>query len=175
MLQNNLPYAKIVGALDEIGITVTERNISNWKTRGGYREWSLAQDHAVQVRLFQDNLTGYLRQQDASQVPEVGLQLAATYLSEFLLQPDTRQQLAADPEKFSRLTAALCRLTQQIHNLQKYRDDSAKELGPNHHPERLKREEEASVERTREAYSSSLPQSPNDPPIPHRNYAPSPS
>jgi hypothetical protein len=36
MLRNNIPQSKIVGALDEHGIKVTERNVSNWKTRGGY-------------------------------------------------------------------------------------------------------------------------------------------
>src|SRR3954469_6710148 len=32
MLQNNIRPKKIVGALDEVGIRVTTRNISNWKT-----------------------------------------------------------------------------------------------------------------------------------------------
>src|SRR4030095_12596807 len=39
MLRNNMPYANIVAALDELEIHVTERNVSNWKTPGGYREW----------------------------------------------------------------------------------------------------------------------------------------
>src|SRR5438067_172458 len=39
MLQNNIRFSKIVGALDEHGFRVTERNVSNWKTRGGYKEW----------------------------------------------------------------------------------------------------------------------------------------
>src|SRR5262245_60309448 len=38
MLLNGVPYKNIVAALDEIGYTVTERNISNWAT-GGYVEW----------------------------------------------------------------------------------------------------------------------------------------
>src|SRR5437870_515755 len=43
MLHNHVPYAKIVGALDELAIKATERNISNWKTRGGYKEWCAEQ------------------------------------------------------------------------------------------------------------------------------------
>ena len=35
MLQNNVPQDRIVAALDDLGIRVTLRNISNWKTRGG--------------------------------------------------------------------------------------------------------------------------------------------
>src|SRR5438552_1947332 len=30
MLRDNIPYEKIVGALDEHGTRVTERNVSNW-------------------------------------------------------------------------------------------------------------------------------------------------
>src|SRR5260370_42120419 len=40
MLRNNIPHSKIVGALEEHGIRVTVRNVSNWKTRGGYKERS---------------------------------------------------------------------------------------------------------------------------------------
>ena len=38
MLRNNIPASKIKDALDEHGYIVTQRNVSNWKTRGGYRE-----------------------------------------------------------------------------------------------------------------------------------------
>src|SRR4051812_22582372 len=43
MLRDNIPYDEIVGALNEHGICVTERNVSNWKTRGGYKEWAAEQ------------------------------------------------------------------------------------------------------------------------------------
>src|SRR6266699_1144085 len=52
MLQNNVPYSNIVGALDEHGIRVTERNVSNWKTRGGYGEWQVEEARAVEARLL---------------------------------------------------------------------------------------------------------------------------
>jgi hypothetical protein len=72
MLRDNIPYSKIVGALDDLGIEVTERNVSNWKTRGGYHDWRVEQDRAVDARLLQDNLTEYLRRNDATELPEVG-------------------------------------------------------------------------------------------------------
>ena len=173
MLQNNIHQQKIVGALDEIGITITQRNVSNWKTRGGYKEWCREENHAVQTRLLQDHLTEFLRKDDASEVPEVGLQLAATQLSEFLLTPEARQQLAAAPEKYGRMIATLCRLTGQIHALQKYRDESAKQLGRDHNPERLRRETEAELEAVRKTYSSFIPKNcPIDPEVPHRNFIP---
>src|SRR5437764_9385031 len=83
MLRNNIPHSQIVAALDEHQIKVTERNLSNWKTRGGYRDWCIEQDRALETRLLQDNLLEHLRKNDASQLAEVGLQLAATQLSQF--------------------------------------------------------------------------------------------
>ena len=76
MLRNNIPHETIRQALEEHEIRVTVRNISNWKTRGGYHDWCREQDRALETRLLQDNLTEHLRKTDASQLPEVGLQLA---------------------------------------------------------------------------------------------------
>jgi hypothetical protein len=173
MLRNNIPHPKIVDALDEHGITVTQRNVSNWKTRGGYREWCAQQDQALETHLSQDNLIGHLRTTDATQLSEVGLQLAATQLSQLFLKQDASKQLTADPEKFSTAVNALCRLNRQLYRLQKYRDDSARELGYKHDPERLKREAEKDLEITRNVYSAAkLGQSIHEPDIPHRNFIP---
>src|SRR5262249_562604 len=87
ILQNNIPHQNTVQALDEHDVRVTRRNISNWKTRGGYDEWRLEQERILTKRLRQDNITDYLRTADATHLPEVGLQLAATQLCEFLLNP----------------------------------------------------------------------------------------
>jgi len=91
----------------------------------------------------------HLRTDGASQLPEVGLQLAATQLTQFFLQPDAQQQLAASPENYTRVAAILCRIAGQIQSLQKYRDDSAKELDRKLNPERIKRDEQSDVEETR--------------------------
>ncbi len=77
MLWNAVPYKNIVAALGEACHTVTERNISNW-AMGGYLEWSLAQEHVLQNRLDQDHMLDFLRRDDAPELPEVGLQAAAT-------------------------------------------------------------------------------------------------
>ena len=119
---------------------VTKRNVSNWKTRGGYKEWRAAQEHALELRTFQDNLTGFLRRHDASELPEVGLQSAATTLSALLLRPDLTRELLSDPEKYSKLIELQCRLAREIQALQKNRDDTAKALGSKFNPERLKRQ-----------------------------------
>jgi len=173
MLRNNIPHSNIVDALDELGFNVTERNISNWKTRGGYRDWCIVQDRALETRLLQDNLLEHLRKNDASQLAEVGLQLAATELSQFFLKPETRQQLASEPEKLARTIGILCRLARQIHTLQKYRDQSTKELGEEHNPELNKREMDETIENLRDIYSAEkLGESINEPDISHRNLLP---
>jgi len=173
MLRNNIPYAKIVEALREHDIRVTERNVSNWKTRGGYNDWRLEQDRALETHVLQDNLSEHLRRNDATMLPEVGLQLAATNLSQYFLKSDTQRQLASDPEKHARAITILCRLARQIHHLQKYRDDSARELGSRYDPELLKRQAEKEVETTRNIYSAEkLGESINDFDTPHRNYVP---
>jgi hypothetical protein len=171
MLRNNIPYRKIVGALGERGFTVTERNISNWKTRGGYNEWRAAQAQALELGTFQDNLTDFLRRHDAAELPEVGLQSAATSLSAILLRPDLMRELLADPEKYSKLIQLECRLARELQALQKDRDEVSKIVGGN--PERCKREQQKEVEAVRDTHSSAkLGGSSNEPDIPHRNFIP---
>jgi hypothetical protein len=171
MLRNNIPHSQIVDALGELQFRVTERNISNWKTRGCYRDWCIAQDRALETRLLQDNLLEQLRKNDASQLAEVGLQLVATELSQFFLKPETRQQLNTAPEKLARTIGILCRLARQIHILQKYRDQSAKDLGDEHDPELLKRETDETLDSIRDIYGAEKPgESAKEHHIPHRNF-----
>jgi hypothetical protein len=173
MLRNNIPHSQIVDALDELQFKLTERNISNWKTRGGYRDWCIAQDRALETRLLQDNLLAHLRTNDASQLAEVGLQLAATELSQFFLKPETRAQLTSEPEKLARTIGILCRLARQIHILQKHRDQSAKELGPEHNNELCKRETDQTLDNLRDVYSAEkVGESAQEPDTSHRNFLP---
>ena len=170
MMRNNCSARKIVDALEEFGIKVTQRNISNWKTRGGYAQWCFEEDRAAEIRLQQDHLLQYLRKEQASQIPEVGLQLAASQMSRYLLQPEAVQQLVANPDDYARVVGALCRVTGQIHSLQKYRDECARSLGWKHNPERVRRQSEQEIEEVRENYTSTPPQSAREDPIPHRNF-----
>src|SRR5882672_2539709 len=172
MLHNHVAYSKIVGALDELAINVTERNVSNWKTRGGYKEWCVEQERQLNLSRLQDNLTDYLRKNDAGQLPEVGLQIAATQLSQMLLQPDAVQKLTAEPVKYSKVVDMLCRLATQIQSLQKDRDEAVKRSSHRHTLEFLKREEEESIDDLRQTYTGKIGNSPRDPEIPHRNELP---
>ena len=99
-------------------------------------------------------------------------QLAATQLSHMLLQPDMVQQLAAEPEKYSKVVDMLCRLSTHIQTLQKDRDEAVRKASYRHTTEYLKRENEKEVESTRRVYSSKIGKGPRDPEIPHRNDLP---
>ncbi len=169
MLYNNIPYPKIVAALDELEVKATRRNISNWKTRGGYKEWCDEQERQLNLSRLQDNLTDYLRKNDAGQLPEVGLQVAATQLSSMLLHPETAQQLAADPKKYSQVIDMLCRLATQINSLQKDRDEGVKKAAIRGTSEHFRHEDEKTVEEIRSVYSSKIGTGPRDPNVPHRN------
>jgi hypothetical protein len=118
LLHNNIPYSKIVWALEDRGIIVTERNISNWRTRGGYKEWCAEQQNQLRLAHLQDHLTDYLRKHDAQQLPEVGLQVAATQLTSLLMNPQTAAPLLADPNKFAKVVDSLDKCSARLKELQ---------------------------------------------------------
>jgi hypothetical protein len=154
MLWNGVPYKNIVAALDDAGFTLIERNISNWAT-GGYLEWRLEQEAVLENRLNQDHLLDFLRRDDAPELPEVGLQAAATRLSQVLLQKVAR---ADDPEanldNYSKLIDLLCRLNREIAATQKNRDDSRRTLGKEYDPAFVKDVEQVEAIEVERSYSS---------------------
>ena len=154
MLWNGVPYKNIVAALDDAGFTLIERNISNWAT-GGFLEWRLEQEAVLENRLDQDHLLDFLRRDDAHELPEVGLQAAATRLSQVLLQKLAR---ADDPEAnldgYSKLIDLACRLNREISTTQKNRDDARRTLGREYDPVRVKDVEQVGAIEMERSYSS---------------------
>ena len=175
MLFRNVPQENIAAALDDCGIKVTQRNISNWRTRGGYREWRLAQEHAHRLRVQQDNLVDLVRRHDASDLPEVGLQAAATHLSLFLLTPAAQELLASNPREYERRVTMLARISAQVKALQQYRDDSARKLSSKYDPERVRRDADRELAILQECFTAAIPEGPADELIPHRNELPDPT
>jgi hypothetical protein len=153
MLWNAVPYKNIVAALGDQGYKVTERNVSSWAT-GGYLEWRLEQEAVLQNGLDQDHLVSFLRRDDAAELPEVGLQAAATRLSQVLLQ---KLAHADDPEAhldgFSRMIDLLCRLNREIATTQQRRDNSRRALGPGYDPSHVKETDKLSALETERFYS----------------------
>jgi hypothetical protein len=173
LLHNHIPYSKIVLALGERGITVTERNISNWRTRGGYKEWCAEQDNQLRLAHLQDHLTDYLRKHDAQQLPEVGLQIASTQLTTLLMNPQTAAPLLADPNKYARVVDALDKCSARLKKLQNYRYKNVRRASIRDSVQNIRCEEAREVEVLREiASAQKLGDSIHEEDTPHRNDLP---
>jgi hypothetical protein len=169
MIWNGVPYKNIVEALHELCFSVTERNISNWAT-GGYLEWRLDQEIVLQNRLDQDSMLDHLRRDTASELPEVGLQAAATRLSQILVQKTANaENVEADLGSFSKMVDVLCRLNREITALQEHRDNSRRSLGRHNDPNRIKHSDQESAIQMERFYSNPPPDSklskPAEPPF----------
>jgi len=159
MLWNGLSYKNIVAALHESGFQLIERNISNWAT-GGYLEWRLEQEAVLENRLNQDHLLDFLRRDDAPELPEVGLQAAATRLSQVLLQKLAHaENPEANLDSYTKIIDLLCRLNREISVTQKNRDDSRRTLGREYDPVRVKDIEQVGAIETERTYSNPCPES----------------
>jgi len=154
MLWNGVPYKNIVAALHDAGFTLIERNISNWAT-GGYVEWRLEQEAVLENRLNQDHLLDFLRRDDAPELPEVGLQAAATRLSQLLLQKLAHaDNPEANLDNYTKLIDILCRLNREISVTQKNRDNSRRTLGRDYDPVLVKDVDQVSAIETERYYSN---------------------
>ena len=109
----------------------------------------------LQNRLDQDHLVDNLRREDASELPEVGLQAAATRISQILVQ---KTACAADVEAnigtFSEMVDVLCRLNREIAIMQKQSDDSRRTLGPAYASARVKNEDQLAAIEFERFYSN---------------------
>ena len=96
----------------------------------------------------------HVRHEDASELPEAGLQVAATRLSQTLLQKAARgEDLEANLGGFSKMVDVLCRLNREIFSLQKYRDECRRNLGRDYDPARIKEDNEIFTRENQQFYS----------------------
>jgi len=173
LLHNHVPYSKIVWALSERAITVTERNVSNWRTRGGYREWCAEQENQLRLAQLQDHLTDYLRKHDAQQLPEVGLQVASTQLTSLLLNPQTSAPLLADPAKYAKVVDSLDKCSARLADMQKERYETVRRASIKDTVPNILYEEARDVEALRQTASAAkLARSAREEDTPHRNDLP---
>jgi hypothetical protein len=128
MLQNGVPYRRIIEKLHEPGVTplpheISENNLSDWKD-GGYQDWLKDQFWQDDMRARLQTFSGLLTKGgDAIQLPEGGLQLAVIGLCELLRDvSEASADPKADPDKVVRLANSLARVSRSIVQLQQYRD-----------------------------------------------------
>src|SRR5215471_8331356 len=134
MLEDGAAYSDISAALAQLGFQVSPRNISNWY-RGGYQDWLQLQERLETTSLQQDALLDLLRTENSTDLPEVGLQLAVTQLSQLLLANSLcPQPTETQANLYLRLANSLSRITRQLIALQQRREDAAYDSGPDDDP-----------------------------------------
>src|SRR5437870_12289370 len=111
-------------------------------------------------RVGQDHLLDFLRRDDAPELPEGGLQAAATRLSQVRLQNLARSD---DPETnldtYTKLIDLRWRLHREFSTTQKHRDDSRRSLGREYDPVRVKDVEQVNAIEMERSYSDPGPDS----------------
>src|SRR5215471_733653 len=134
MLEDGAAYSDISAALAQLGFQVSPRNISNWY-RGGYQDWLQFQVRLDTTSLQQDALLDLLRTENSTDLPEVGLQLAVTQLSQLLLANSLcPQPTETQANHYLRLANSLSRITRQLIALQQRREDAAYDSEPDDQP-----------------------------------------
>ena len=166
MISNGAPYKQIVGAVDECGFTVSERNLSNWAA-GGHLDWLNEQADLTHHRHIQDALLDHVRRDEPSELPEVGLQAAATRISELLVHKSvTGADIESALPQYQHLVDMLCRLNREISALQEHREERNKYLGRTRELLKVKEQDERQLQAIEDCYSrptETTPQLPASP------------
>lgn len=125
MLRDNRPYAEIILYLDSQEIRgVNETNITNWKD-GGYQDWLKEQARLSDMASKREFALRIVQENEGGKIHEAGLNLAASQIFELLQDFDVatlKDQLAADPENYSRVVSALARISKEALGFEKYRE-----------------------------------------------------
>ena len=113
MLLDGVPYKDIRERLGEPGKELTLKNISNWRTRGGFNAWLRDQRRLSDCRSRRELLKNAVSQDPGTDTYQASPKIAVALLSETLLDlgPDVlRKGLADDPRNAFRLLNSLARL-----------------------------------------------------------------
>jgi hypothetical protein len=107
-----VPYREIMAALAEVGFTAFNKdNLKNWK-KGGYGDWLLKQQDAVEIEARRTFATQLVREKEG-QIEEVAMMVGASQLSDALTRFDVRrldQLLDEKPETYLKALGTLGRL-----------------------------------------------------------------
>jgi hypothetical protein len=173
MINQSVPYKRIVEALGHLGFVLSERNISNWVTHGGYAEWCVLTESALQTSLRQDDLLEHHRNENSPDLAEVGLQAAAVRLSELILhQMSSNQPLDGQLSKLEPVINLLCRIGNGLFTFQKYRDDCQTKIFKT--PARIKAEQQHDILIHEAVYSAEFKPDPPATPTPAASQPPAP-
>ncbi len=134
LLDDGITYTEIIKQLNAQGASLNHANLSHWY-EGGYQDWLKEQIWREEIHSRHEAYSDLLAEgQSATRLPEAALQLATTEICRRLHEITlTAHALdgTSDPNSFTRLVHALCRLSREVLHLQKYNDEikAAKEGG----------------------------------------------
>jgi hypothetical protein len=125
MLEDGVTYARIIETLGDDAKDLSLNCLSQWK-QGGHQDWLKDQFWRDEMRARQEAFTELLAA-DPVQLPEAGLQLAATGICDLLREfCEISSAEKVDSDKYVRVANSLARLSRSILHLQQYRDTQAR-------------------------------------------------
>jgi hypothetical protein len=115
MIEDGVPYLKIIESLGPEGHGLSENSLSTWKA-GGYLDWQRQQQLAKVIESkHQLSESIVARAGDDNAAGQAILQVIATNLCEFLVETDPttlRESLLEDSDKFARFVNSMVRLAE---------------------------------------------------------------
>jgi hypothetical protein len=128
LLLEGATYGVVVQRMAERGVELNAENVSNWY-QTGFQNFLAHLERSDYQRSRYEAATDLLQDTDASKLPQAGLQTAAAQIYDLLghfTAAAVGQNVADDPDKYTRIVNSLSRLARETLALQKYQDACAK-------------------------------------------------
>jgi hypothetical protein len=100
-----------------------EQNVTNW-LQGGYKDWLAENSRLADMQQKREFALRIVQENEGGKIHEAGLNLAASQIFELLQDFDVstlKEQLAEDPENYSKVVSALARISKEALGFEKYR------------------------------------------------------
>ena len=127
LLHDGATYAAVAERMAEQGVLLNAENISNW-FQTGFQDYLDQLDRLDYQRARYETAADLLQNTDTARLPEASLQTAAAQIFDLLgrfTPAALAQNIANNPDQYTRLLNALSRITRESLTLQKYRDACA--------------------------------------------------
>ncbi len=128
LLLDGATYGVVVQRMAEQGVELNAENVSNWY-QTGFQNFLAHLERSDYQRSRYEAATDLLQDTDTSKLPQAGLQTAAAQIYDLLghfTAAAVGQNVADDPDKYTRIVNSLSRLARETLALQKYQDACAK-------------------------------------------------
>lgn len=114
-IADGVPHHEILKGLGEHGKGITDRNVSNWKTHGGYERWLEHRDTKAALSITRGEAADLAAEKPAAPLQDASRSLASAQIYEMLRLFDTsnlRSALASKPQLYLHLINSVSRLSE---------------------------------------------------------------